>query len=89
MKLMRETGYTEVVMLGAENSYRFPLRSYSKLRDAWLNGNAFIETETWYGSMMTIKLSRVETIAEWTDAAVDVCVEERRLQAIQDSYRGE
>ena len=67
--------------------YLFPRDHYEPLRAAWMRGEAFYTGTTHFGAPLTIKLARVEGVA---DHSPDVCQqiiaeddEDRRERAIR------
>lgn len=89
MKTLRETGFTELMSLGSEAAYKFPLSKYDSAVRAWKSGEPFFEEIGWHGAKVTVKLSRIECITEWTPEALELLYAERREQEKQDAISGD
>lgn len=87
--LLRDTGYVELLALGSEAAYKLPLAEYEDVKRAWMKGEPFVEVVSWYGVVMTIKLSRIEAITKWTPEGLDLLYNERREQAKQDALHND
>lgn len=84
--MQTETGYTAVVMVDGSGEYRLPLEDYTRVRQEWMQGVAFLDVTGYFGETVTIKTARVEAVTRFTAQALAARAahdaEQRRADAI-------
>lgn len=90
MTRQREEGYCSVIMMDGSGAYRLPRGEYLRVLSLWMSGtNAFIVAPGFYGSIATIKASRIEAVADWPPEALDAEDADVRAQRADDAIAGD
>lgn len=70
MRRADREGYCSVHMIDGSGRYLLTREHYEPVRTAWMRGEAFYTGRDCFGSPITIKLGRVESVC---DVPADVC----------------
>ena len=62
----RDEGYTGITMAGESSEWRLPLGEFERVRREWQSGAAFLDTTTFVGSRLSLKVARIESVVEST-----------------------
>ena len=87
MNRRRETGIA-VAWTRSDSSYACRPDQYSKLRDAWMSGKAFVELDTIHGDTFVLKLGTVEAIQLFTPEGMAFAREEAAADKADDAITG-
>lgn len=83
--MQTETGFAAVAMIDG-GEYRLPIESYTRVRQEWMQGVAFLDVEDYFGAPITIKTARIESVGRFTAQALAARAahdaEQRRADAI-------
>ena len=83
----RELGFVSVGVKESELAYSARRQEYSRIREEWLAGKAFIDFMTVHGYAVTIKAACIETMILCTPEAIKSQLEDNAQEVREDKER--
>lgn len=75
----KETGFA-IIWTKEQSTYRIIPEDFEALKAAWRSGQAFFETQSYWGAQLIIKLSIVESIQLSTPESIRLYEEECKAE---------
>ena len=79
-----EIGCTQIYLKEDPDPFQLHPDEYSKVREAWMKGEAFYTGRDCYGEAVTLKLGQVVAISESTAAVRAQAREDRKTDKMRD-----